>query len=402
MAKTGEPAAASERYFMEAHYYDGGLRTRPLAVDKRPGWAPADDSVGFRNEFPLNAGDRVVEFCRWSRRNERGTWVGVFVPSVDSQFGNRQNHAGVGLWMRDRHLIYPSDLLDVLFQFADLVAVKGDLSVVDQNAAGFMTERYAGTCTVPAENFPLQFGGWAPLDPVKSGTAYYLAESSDPEERRELACEQLVRMGFLQSRAENIARGLILVTADGRREFPRGEPERVERNVIEPILEMIPRIAAESTAQIHQLSADLDEARATGSAAAARAEQLERSNSDLKTRITALDAQIEKSDTLTALNSVLNKLEEVANNGRAAIDRLTRIEGRLPENKKPASTGKTHVPASQPAQAYAPRHQKTYYVPEKSGRHGVTKAELAALIVLGITVLGVLGYIFYTRIMYPL
>lgn len=138
--KQGQAVASpSEQlsFFLEAHYYDGGLRTIPLGIEGvRPHWAPGIDFVGFRNEFDLRHNDIVVEISRFRFENADVDWIGVFKNAPDKVYGDRKNHAGVGLWLKDCVALYPKAILATLVAFCELV-VDGDIGIAGEQAASF-------------------------------------------------------------------------------------------------------------------------------------------------------------------------------------------------------------------------------------------------------------------------
>jgi hypothetical protein len=98
---------SSENAFIEAHYYDGGLRHRAIATSAdRPKWAPAADFVGFRDEIKLQHDELAVEIVKFSNKTSSVCWLGVYGLAPDAKYGNRNNHAGVGIWLRD---LFPHD-----------------------------------------------------------------------------------------------------------------------------------------------------------------------------------------------------------------------------------------------------------------------------------------------------
>lgn len=97
----------SDNAFIEAHYYDGGLRHRAIATStERPKWAPAAEFVGFRDEIKLQHDDLAVEIVKFKSKANSVAWLGVYGLAPDAKYGNRNNHAGVGLWLRD---LFPHD-----------------------------------------------------------------------------------------------------------------------------------------------------------------------------------------------------------------------------------------------------------------------------------------------------
>ena len=88
--------------FVEAHYYSGGICYQhfPRSMP-RPAWAPRSDQVGLRNEFPVVGNACAVEWCRLlTASGDKVTWLALYRPAVDAVLGSRENHAGIGVWLR--------------------------------------------------------------------------------------------------------------------------------------------------------------------------------------------------------------------------------------------------------------------------------------------------------------
>lgn len=126
-------------FFLEAHYYAGGLRHRFYAQSSdRPTWAGAADSVGFTDEFPLTQNTAAVELKRIEKGNQRLTWLAVYHPSVDSRLGDRSNHAGVGVWLNELTVIDPRSLVHGLDLLSQRLAESVDADALETNALEFL------------------------------------------------------------------------------------------------------------------------------------------------------------------------------------------------------------------------------------------------------------------------
>jgi hypothetical protein len=354
MPMSAQEAESSDQYLLEAHYYEDGLRSVPLATGgERPSWAPAQNSVGFQDEFKLFKDDAAVEFCRWAVGGVNVTWIGVYVRSVDGLYGDRGNHAGVGLWLRGRRVVRPVDLLDALFEFARGIAAEPKLDNAERGAAE-LRERFLGKFTIDSDEFPDDLAGWQYRPPLQSDTAYFLAAAPDSPQRWALAGEQLIRMSFLPPDASETSRALILVPGDGgaQRSYPRGEPKAIAPHVVEAVLARIPSLVTGTVALNRKLEDQLASANSQAGELSARVEALTREKKELESQAAALSGQIRKSDTLTALQAVLKGLGEIKGQERATVDRLSSIETRLQQalanRPPPAPPGDSSIPAAIP------------------------------------------------------
>lgn len=125
--------------FAEAHYFDRGLRTKPVGRDDRPAWAAAPDRVGFRGEFVLGDNDLAIEYFRLRHARRPLTWLGLYGRSSDKTHGDRQNYAGLGIWILDGRIVDPAALLRDLRKLVGL-ANPEQLSILDANARSFSTD----------------------------------------------------------------------------------------------------------------------------------------------------------------------------------------------------------------------------------------------------------------------
>jgi hypothetical protein len=202
---------AERRFLLEAHTYSEGLRVAVLGrVPERPAWAPPHDYVGFRNEMHLRPGEYVVEFARFLHNASKATWVAVFKRAVDEIYGDRQNHAGVGLWLLGHDVLYAEPLLTTLQAFADAAARN---EVLDAAADGFTQS--LPDFLQPSAGLPPPLAGW-PYSPSRiSESATFVASAPDLDDAWMLAADQLMRATLLPPPTQHTARALILVRQAG-------------------------------------------------------------------------------------------------------------------------------------------------------------------------------------------
>jgi hypothetical protein len=135
-------------FFIEAHYYSGGLRHQHFPLeDARPVWAPPPGLVGFTDEFQLDGDALAVEWCRSNVGGERTAWIAIYGQAVDAEYGDRKNHAGFGIWIRghnefDAEAILKS--LDVVFQNSTLPLgrLENDVSITVYKFAQWLDGRF--------------------------------------------------------------------------------------------------------------------------------------------------------------------------------------------------------------------------------------------------------------------
>jgi len=103
------------RPFLEYHYYRGGHRTGFIGSGQaRPGWAPPAERVGFRDEVPLGADDLAIEIAKFEGNGFPVSWIGAYRRSPDQIYGDRRNHAGIGVWLPGKWPSAPALLIDDL------------------------------------------------------------------------------------------------------------------------------------------------------------------------------------------------------------------------------------------------------------------------------------------------
>lgn len=115
MNNTSAPSEGTTKPFVEYHYYSGGLRTNLISLDNvRPDWAPPSDWVGFRDEVTLEGDDVAIEIVKFSVNRATVSWIGVYRRAPDEVYGDRQNHAGLGIWLYNAYPSAPAILVQAL------------------------------------------------------------------------------------------------------------------------------------------------------------------------------------------------------------------------------------------------------------------------------------------------
>jgi hypothetical protein len=197
--------------FLELHYYNGGLRTKIIGQDGiRPNWAPALETVGFRDEFPLGPEDAIVEIVKFppSQFYSSLFWVGLYQNSPDQVYGDRHNHAGVGIWLPDRAPTEPALLILGLKSLLGLF--KKSPADLNEKATAFINN-YADSVITGYSELPKPLGGLRACTGPLTQTLrlFTVADEEDFESLIDLAVSRLF---YLNRENEDAGRALILLS----------------------------------------------------------------------------------------------------------------------------------------------------------------------------------------------
>jgi hypothetical protein len=341
-------------FALEAHYYEGGLRVRPLDTKSaRPAWAPPPEYVGFRNEFTLEPNESVVEFARFAFQQRRITWLGVFNRAADQVFGDRQNHAGVGVWLLDSHIIDAGKLLSGLRQFATAVA-EGKLDSFITQADRFGSKEYLPSYIRSDHRLPAALAGWPYSSSQMPDTSLFLATGDTQGEAWDSAAEQILRMSVLPSPKSASSRALIHVRAasvSGTQDQRQSKLVPVKRGLLEELLSSLPKaigdFAAEHDAMsnrveeltrlLREKETSLSDERQETQRLRERSTQLEQdvADSDILKRLGALDRRLAVIDERTSTISAA--LRNVRSDIAFRPDRIDSQSGARPANEQPPS-----------------------------------------------------------------
>ncbi len=394
---------AERPFVLEAHSYAGGLRVQILGHDpSRPAWVPPQDYVGFRNEIALAPGDHVVEFARFRHRGRRVTWVGLFEPAVDEVFGDRLNHAGVGVWLLERDLLHPDTLLHGLKRLADAL-VDETSEMLRDNAEAFLGDDYLPTYVVPSRDLPGQLSGWTFVGGPLPETSLFAAVDGERERAWALAAEQLLRTSILRGPSDAHGRALILIrtaTAAGDTGL-----EPVRTSLAGEIVRALPAAMAElsdisrsARTEAEQLVARCSELESALASEQARATGLADRVPALEAEADTLRMQLEGNETYQAWSSLKEQIRDVSrqvgHNGnmidaarRDILNRLSSIQSR---------SGPTTTSEQPPA----PQVNHRQFLRDEDSNRPASRGRLlfwsiiAALAILIV----VLGYLTWTRL----
>ena len=253
-------------HFLEAHYYSGGLRHFAYPENtERPSWAPPADSVGFQNEFDLGEGDAAVEIRRYRIADERITWLGIYRRSLDDKLGDRSNHAGLGLWMRN---CFPTDVHNLLYGLDSLSAHMA--KTFDPNALKDPIAKFAGASFLPSylrslDDYPDLDGIPFASESIVDTQRYFAHCENGVGECRALSDFILTKLLF-GSGTQSTARALFLTSKSKTEPTAGARIESISQsfdagaqlaNAIPIIIEKVGKRFHESEKDISELCADL-------------------------------------------------------------------------------------------------------------------------------------------------
>lgn len=259
MKRVEPPPPVAGRYALEGHYYAGGLQIRPLGgPQERPDWAPSppDRYVGFRNEFALSAGDAIVEFARFAYRGSRVTWVAVYHRSVDEVYGDRGNHAGIGVWLNDALIGHPAPLLTSLSSLSLNLASKGP-EAVQSDAAAFGGPDFLEKYLDYNASLPDNLSGWRFSPSPVCKTVSFYADGASGKDRIELAAEQISRASILPAPDPAQSRALILLpgTTASLAAADAGQLPKLGRPSLSEVTKVLPAAVRRLTEQARSFDA---------------------------------------------------------------------------------------------------------------------------------------------------
>lgn len=397
---------ASDRpFFLEAHYYEAGLRVKPLGDQgTRPEWVPPTDYVGFRNEISLREGDTVVEVARFLFNGRRVTWVGVFVRSVDQVFGDRQNQAGVGVWLLDYDVATPEHLLDGLRKIAGPVAM-AKIDTANAGARRFVDEVYLPTYLRPAAALPQTLSGWPFSPTAMPNTRSYLALSQEAEQAWTLAAEQVHRITLLPPRGDAAERALILVpgssnSSSAPEEWSDLEP--LKKGLASDLLAYLPDATSQVGEENRRLAAGTRSLEDRLQRSEAMLAESTRDRQELANRTSQLERQLSDDHFLSSLGAIDQRLQSVDARTRVIETAITTVRTEL-ANSRFQPRQQALPPPSNPYQfqdrdsfgAARRENSRLTRIDAEARSYHFLLWPLVALIV------ALLGYVVWTKLLYP-
>ncbi len=309
-------ASTRSSAFLEAHFYKGGHRADPLAMDgRRPSWAPPADWVGFRDEISLTGDDVAIELAMFANGDSIVSWIGVYRHSPDQVFGDRSNHVGMGVWLLNSAPIEPALFIQGL---RSLLAVyqKSDQSAFEVKGRAFLAD-YLGGWVSPYIALPSPLGGLSSGSGPALETAFYVVENESAS-RDSIIDDVILRLFFLTPNLRNATRALILlggkasVSAAVSKGFKLAKSDRL-------MAELLRSLPAAFVTQMKQLAT----VRSELASSEERTEELDNTIDRLQIELATTKAQ---SDALEKQNAELRSSLEGDNDHQrhaSLVDRLT-------------------------------------------------------------------------------
>lgn len=314
--------------FLEAHFYSGGLQVRPLGSTRtRPQWAPQepDRLVGFRGEFRLTQDDLAVELARFKLDAGRATWVGVYRKSVDHRFGDRGNHAGLGVWLLEHDIARASHIIDGLTKLLKLLE-DGGVDEIAVDADTFVS-KFLPDYIRPIPNLPQTLLGWSFSSSQYAETALFAVDAKDASAWH-IVGEHITRWTVLPPDDHpGVSRGMILVSASA------ASAPGVTRLAMPSIADVVEHVAtafegvarensmfAEQAAGADKLAIDLKHERA--------------SNAKLREDLSLLEQQNSGNQTLSQFVAIRGRLDSLG----YQLDRIESDVGKVGRQARGATS----------------------------------------------------------------
>jgi hypothetical protein len=288
--------------FLEAHYYEGGLRHRDYSLGtSRPAWAPPADVVGFADEFMLAADTAAVEVRRLLHNERRLTWIAVYHASVDARLGDRRNHAGMGIWLDELTVADARSLLHGL----DVIARKLAESVNPDGVAAPATEflrDFVPKYLLPLGELP-NLPGLIFASGRLSATRLAFVQTEQPLGESRLVGDEVLAALYSAPQPEDASRQLICVSRSplSSRDESRFHKVSDADDAASKILQALPSAMAGLNSKLAKTAAELDKAVRERDVAMARSSEYDM----LQDRLRSFESD--------PLNVVLGAVREVSN-----------------------------------------------------------------------------------------
>lgn len=317
----------------------------------RPEWAPPSEWVGMRNDETIQAEEYAVEFQRVAYKGQDFSWLAVYRASLDLKFGDRGNHAGIGLWMPGQWIKHGESMLNGLRQLADLISDDIVAGNEPENVASHIADfigQFAPMYLYPEHNDrPIPFG-------LKAGgalgqTKTFGASGETPWRDTGERIETLAVIG-----AGEACRVLVRIGGDVTK-LPAVRPEDVTGHV----LDLLPRLTDAAAAKLTLLEAEnanfsqsLVQERANVQQLRQESEELRRRNDEATARINDLDGKLAAVDIGIPLGmqSLLNSIDRKIVSVEALTQKIdgavrnVSLNARSPTQPIPAMTNPNPIP----------------------------------------------------------
>lgn len=245
-SRTEEPQSA----FIEYHYYKGGLRTEFVASGQdRPTWAPPPDWVGFRSEFALQGSDLVIEVVKFEAPSSVVSWVGLYQHSPDQVYGDRQNHAGIGVWLLNKFPSAPYELIEGLRQLLELFPSKSTEEF--SSTVGHFLSEYIRGYVAELQQLPPPLNGMRLANSQILNTFQYQVQR-DAENWQKRLNDLFFRLYFLYPEGREENRALIYIPSiSATKDSAMGGFEEFKKERF--IFEFLPKVPVAFTSQANAI-----------------------------------------------------------------------------------------------------------------------------------------------------
>lgn len=372
MNDNSERVVSRDDAFIEHHYYKGGLRTDAITTSGgRPEWAPAEEWVGFRNELSLEPGDFVVEVVKFKDPQRPITWFGVFQAFPDQVFGDRQNHTGIGVWLRGGYPKEPWYLLDALKILLGTAIKSGDQELPTQ-ARQFLTE-YLEKCVDAYDPLPRPLGGLSLAKNQVTTTLTRRLDTSDTDIEN-IFDDLVYRLFFyLPENEADKTRALIFLTDKAHSpEFPTVSTK--PGNLLYDLLRQLPLSLKDQSDTIKQLESDLQKKELEVSQIDLQVDRLAAEASDAnrranvsETQLRDLQASLEENDEHKRFSTLQSGIGELGNQiaalqgkvlslRREIVDELAREMRSINNTKSHGAPIRQKISPPQPVKRASTKH----------------------------------------------
>ena len=393
--------------FLEYHYYRGGLRTEYVALSgARPSWAPPAEWVGFRDVFSLAGSDLVLEVVRFRVSIGIAVWTGVYRHSPDQVYGDRQNHAGIGVWLLNQFPIKTEMLVESLEKLLDLVSESSKDDFLQKSQA--YLRDYLGGYIAPLRRLPPPIDGMRlASNEVLTTTSFQIARHIDGWTRR--LEDLLYRIFFLAPKSGDSDRALILLTGPNDREpgtRSNGIEEYTKESFASELLAAMPSAFKSQSQAVADLQKKIETNGSTISELDGRVDQLQHALTSERARVGAIQAQYDElkaslsedderrrfsvlHEAITSLHSQIATVNrEISTSKRELMSEIRRDLHKALSSLAARAPNQPGKPEYGEPRGDSPRQQK-------SEAWQLDYIKLAAIILLVAGLLGLMGYIVY-------
>jgi len=388
--------------FAEAHFYDGGLRNKVVAQStERPNWAPQYDWVGFRDEVRLQNGDYAVEIVKFAKGDASVSWIAIYTHAPDAKYGDRNNHAGVGVWLRDHFPHKPGLLLDGIRTLLDKLKNGSDEEFA--TASKKLLKGYLSRWVSPYAQLAFPLNGLPTAQGQGYGTHSYFVLQNDQTESR--ITDLINRAFFLHPDDQDSSRMLIHVSASttsagfdnhDRSDFDV-ELMRHLPGALTEQFQKISRLTAQSeklTQEQDVLHSEIDKLQAERASLISDLESSKRSYEDFK-------QSIEQNDELkryATIHNGLARVQETANEIIRSMPMLQRVitDEIRSEARKALANRPSQTQPSYPIDNPQPSHSR----PQPSRGYEIDWVRSLLIVLVGLVSLGIIIFGFYSLFNY--